>query len=49
MFNPISWYRERQARKKMYKELNDCLMNVARAMDGFGDTLVEGGENNNQT
>ena len=44
MFNPISWYRERQARKKMYKELDKCLLNVARTMGDFGDTMVEGSE-----
>ena len=41
MFNPVSWYRERQARKKMYRELTECLMNVARAMDDYRDVILE--------
>lgn len=44
MLNPISWYRKRQARKKMYKEITECLLNVARAMDDFGDVMLERSE-----
>jgi len=44
MFNPISWYRERRARKMMYKELTECLVNVVRAMDDFGDVMLERSE-----
>ena len=44
MLNPVTWYRRRQARKRMYKELYECLIGVARSMDDFGDVILEEGE-----
>ena len=45
MHNPItyliSWHRQRQERIRMYRELNECLSQVARAMDDFGDVLID--------
>jgi len=41
MLNPIKWYFQRRREKRMMKELCECLFQVARAMDDFGDVIIE--------
>jgi len=49
MINPLKYIsslrerrRQRKWKNKMYKEMNKCLLDVARKMDDFGDELIKG-------